>query len=240
MSLLAHLKRDDSIQGSTDRGNYTPLTTDVYSFTIESAYLTTSNSGATGVVFSFKSPTESLRETIYITSGKEKGALPYYVDKRTSEKKYLPGYILFSDICRLSVDKEIHELSPEEKIVKVYNKEQSKEVPTSVQMLTELLGTEIKLGVLQVMQDKYQEPTEFISINSIDKTFHNDTGLTVTEAEAGMEEGEFINKWLEVNKDKVADKRKMSKEGATPTGTTRPSHNPDTPFTGGSLFAKKK
>lgn len=239
MSLLAHLKRDDSIQGSTDRAGYTPLTTNVYPMVIELAYITTSKGGATGIVFSFKSPEGSHRETVYVTSGLEKGQLPYYVDQRSGEKKYLPGYILASDIVRLAVDKELNELETEEKVVNIYNVELKKEAPTKVQMLTELLGTEIKLGLVQVMQDKYKEPTTSITTVQIDKVFHAEAGLTVTEAEAGLTEGEFINTWLENNLDKVQDRRKLSKGGSTvgATGSGMPSHQPDAPKK--SLFGKK-
>jgi hypothetical protein len=246
MSLLAHLKREENIEQQEDSlggGGRQLLPSDLHDMMIEMAYLGEAASGAISVTFWFKSPTGSHRETIYVTSGTAKGRKHYYVDKNSGANKFLPGFVTANDICRLTIDKELFDLEPEEKIVSVWNPKEKKEMPTPVQVITELLGQPIKLGLLKVLEDKnvknaageYVPSGDTRESNQIDKVFHSDTGLTVVEAESGMTEGEFYLKWQETNKDKVRDKTAKDKPKAGAPAASRTATAP----AGNSLFPKK-
>ena len=90
MDFLEKLKTSAAIAGETNTlgGGGGILESGAYEMTVETAYFDTSSGGATSLNLVFKSNDgQTLRQTIYVTSGTAKGGLNTYVDKRTGTKK---------------------------------------------------------------------------------------------------------------------------------------------------------
>jgi hypothetical protein len=230
--MFANLQRDENIQDDGDFiGGNGPLDSNVYTCAIEMAYIDKSTGGAMSLNLHLKTPQgQSLRQTIYITSGNAKGNRNYYFVKKngveTTEKRYLPGFNIANAICLLSIGKEISQLTPEQKTINLYNFELKKETPQQKDLLMELLGQEIDLGVLKQIVDKsskndagaYVSTGETRTENEIDKVFRTRDGMTVAEITAQVTESTFRQKWIEKNKDQVRDKSTVAKSEGT--GTT--------------------
>ena len=225
MGILSNLKTDSDIQSDGDSLGSRVLESDIYNFIIETNHVTRSASGAMAVNFNFKSQSgKELKQTIYITSGDAKGNLNYYVDK-SGNKRYLPGFTVVNDICLVTTGVDISELETEEKVLSVWNPELSKEAPTKCPVIMDLIGKEVSLAVVKVIEPKrvkdgsgtYVDSGETRTINEISKVFRAEDMKTVTEI---SEESEaiFHTKWLEVNKGKDRIK-KSSATAKSPTTT---------------------
>lgn len=238
MNVFADLKQDTSIQGETDSlgGSYI-LESDAYTCKIKLAYVTVSASGARGLVIHTETQDgKEFRTTQWVTSGKEKGGLPYFINQK-GDKQYLPGYLHSNAIALLTTGKELAELDMEDKVVNVYSAEAKKEVPTSVKVPVELLGKDILFGILKQVVDKTEKdasgnyvPTgETREENELNKVFRARDGLTTTEILAKQEEPVFLNQWIEKFKGTVKDKTKKNskpsgvKTGSPVTTTTTPT-----------------
>jgi hypothetical protein len=250
MSLLANLKRTANIEAATDYPlNARPkMSTGLHNMTVEMAYLGESSGGSISVTLKLVEATgATLDTTLYITSGREKGQKHYFIDKQTGAQKYLPSFTIANDLSRLTADQELFELEPEEKTVMVYNYDLRKDVPTTKQVLTELIGKEITVGVVGVLKDQFKDPTKFYTSFEIDKVFHTETGCTVVELESGLTEGVYIKSWAERNTPTedsstlgIRDKRELSKAGAeNAVSISKPSSTAATPFSGGTPISSK-
>lgn len=225
MSLLQNLKSDDTIAGERDSvGSSGPVESGLYPSKIALAYLTKSSGGATGLVLNIKSNSgREVRQTLWMTSGTAKGATNFYIDKE-GQKQYLPGFNLANSLALLAAGKEISQLDTETKVVNVYSPEAKAEVPTKVEMLVDLLGKDIIVGLIKQTVDKNQKndagvyvPTgEVRDENEIDKFFRSRDRMTTAEIRALATEATFIETWDAKWAGKTRDK---SKGAAAGTGT---------------------
>jgi len=221
--MLENLKTDSSIEEENDvLGGNGPLDTDAYAMAIDMAYFDTAASGAISVNLTFTDATgRSVRQTIYVTSGTAKGGKNYYMVKKdgkeTGEKRYLPGFNIANAIALLSVGKEIADVETEEKTINVWNSELRKEAPAKKQLLTELMGSEITLGLVKQIVDKnvknpstgmYEPSGETREENEIDKVFRTKDHLTVAEIRADATEAAFYDKWVAKNQGNTRNKAK--------------------------------
>jgi hypothetical protein len=222
MSLLKSLTTDDSISNERDSvGGGFVLDSDAYLSKIEVAYLNKASSDALGLVLvATTEKGKKISQTLWMTSGKEKGCKNYYEDKQ-GQKQYLPGFLHANALSLLTLGKEISELETETKVVKAYNKEAKAEIPTKVEMLTELIGQQVIIGVLKQVVDKtvktptgYAPTGEVREQNEIDKIFRASDMKTTAEIRAKAE-AEFYGKWVEKNRGQVVNK--TSKTGAVGT-----------------------
>ena len=253
MSLLANLATDSTIADEKDSiGGSGPLDSGLYNCTVSMAHINKASSGALGLVLTLKtSDNKEVRQTLWMTSGTAKGSKNYYEDKN-GEKHYLPGFIAANALSLLTVGKEISELDTEKKVVKVYSADAKAEVPTQVDMLTDLIGQEIITAVIKQVVDKTRkneatkqyEPTgETKEENEIDKFFRARDKMTVAEIKAQAEAPIFYGAW----DDKWTGKVKVRAKGAAGnTGTAgapkgaSPFGAPRAPTTGkptSSLFS---
>jgi hypothetical protein len=222
MSLLKALTTDESISNESDRvgGSYV-LDSDAYPSKIESAYLNKADSQALGLVLvATTNQGKKISQTLWMTSGKDKGCKNYYEDKQ-GQKQYLPAFLHANALALLTLGKEISELETETKVVKVYNKDAKAEVPTKVEMLVDLIGQEVIIGLLKQIVDKttktpagYVPTGETREQNEIDKIFRASDMKTTAEIRA-QSDAEFYNKWVEKNRGTVVNK--ASKTGAVGT-----------------------
>lgn len=231
MSLLQNLTSDDSIANERDSvGSGGVFESGIRAFKIVHAYIIQAASEAKGIVLSLKDADgKELRSTQYMTSGKAKGGTNFYIDK-DGQKQYLPGFNLANSLCLLTVGKEISQLSTEQKVVGVYNKEAKQEVPTKVDMLVDLLGQDILVGVLKQIVDKtkkndatgeYEATGETREENEIDKFFRARDRMTTAEIRAQATEAVFATTWETKWTGKERNKSKGAKAGGGVAGAPK-------------------
>lgn len=215
--------------------------TDIYPMTIAMAYAGKSDGGAQNVTFVFDDGKE-FRSTVYVTN--RNGQNFYHPkkgktqDRDTTKKQTLPGYELVNEICLIATDKPLNEQESEEKIVKIYDAKEGKELPKAVQVLTGLLGKQVSLAIYKQLENKtelqngtYVDIADTRDTNNIEKVFHPEYKVTVKEAalaEAvkdgvmvdgkGNPVGGFYDKWLEAHKGKTKDKRSIKDGDAGQSG----------------------
>jgi len=248
MSLLKSLaSNDESIKQETDSvGSGGVIDSGAPLSEITMAYITFSKKEAMGITLHAKTDAgREIRQTVYVTSGTDKGKKNTYTDKN-GEKHFLPGFNLVNSLCLLTIGKPLDELDPVEKVVSVYSPEAKAEVPTKVPVIMELLGQKAYLGIIKQVVDKtakdgngvYQPTGETREENEIDKVFRASDKMTTTEIRAGATEAAFYETWTKKwvgqparNKAKGASGTAGAPKaaGAAPGGTPKPTT---------SLFAK--
>lgn len=243
MSLLKQIKTDDSIQTEKDSvGGGGLLNSGVYNFTIQNAYVIKADSEAIGVVVNLETEDKKrLKQTFWITSGKAKGGLNTYTDKK-GETHYLPGFVMANALTLLTVGQEINELDTESKTISIYNYEAKGEVPTKVDMIMDLVGKQITAGVIKQTVDKtakndagaYAPTGETREENEIDKFFRTSDKMTTAEIRAKAETATFVTTWTEKWTDKVKDK--TSKVAGTAGAPKAAGAGASTPKPKQSLF----
>lgn len=219
------------------------LDSDIYDFKIELAYLGKAKSGATSINLVLKTKDGlTLRDQDWISSGDAKGNSMTYV--KDGKKYPLPGYAKLDMLCKLAIGKPLKEMEPEDKVIKLYDFDAKKEVPTQVPVLTELLGADITAGVLKVVVDKTKqnpstgsyEPTgETREVNEVDKLFRTEDHLTGAEIAAEATEPDFYNKWKDKNQGQVRNKAKGASGESGTAGI--PASSGKAPEPKKSLFA---
>ena len=213
-------------------GGYQPLASDVYSAVIKLAYVGNSRkSDARSVTFHADINGNEYRETIWITNGK---GVNYYVSKEDGKTRIrLPGFATFEELCLLATKEPPSAQTTEEKVVKLYNFEERKEVPTPVPVLTSLIGKEVNLGILREIVDKtarddsgnYVPTGETRAQNVTSKVFHSETNKTVTEYRRDVQDPEFYTTWIAQNQGKERNRAKGA--STTPTKGAAGSGRPE-------------
>ncbi len=212
MSALAALKYDDDVKETKDTvgGGFSVRTSGVYDATIKMAYLGKTTNNGTNLNCIFDVDGSEYRENLFLADVTGK---TYYTDK-DGGKHYRQGFLNADALALLTTGKPLSDCATERKVVKLYNFEQKKDIPTEVECLVGLLGQKVKLGVLQELSFKsakqpdgsYKETSETKESNVIDKVFHAATSKTVNEFRAKVAEAEFMPKWAEKWTGKVKDK----------------------------------
>lgn len=223
MSLLKNLTTDSNIANEKDSvGGNAPLESGMYLATVATAYINKASSGALGLVLNMKTAdNREIRQTLWMTAGTAKGGNNYYTDK-SGDKQYLPGFLHANSLALLTCGKEISELDTETKVVNVYSAEAKAEVPTKVEMIMDLLGKEILVGLIKQTVDKtkkndagvYVATGETRDENEIDKLFRAKDRMTTAEIRAQAETAAFADTW----EAKWSGKAKDRSKGAS--GTT--------------------
>ena len=248
MSIFSNLT-NEGLEVTTDRlGGFQIRATDIYPATIKAAYAGQSAGGARSVTVVAELPDGEYSETIYVTNKKGENWFLNQNDK--SKKVPLPGFTTIDDICLVTTGKPLAEQDSEEKVVKIYDFNERKELPKAVPMLVDLIGQTLFLGIVQQTVDKnqknestgeYESTGETRDENVIEKVFHDPTKMTVVEARQGATEPVFFEKWLSKNKGIVRNKAKGADGKGTQSG--RPGGGAPQSGNGGqkktsSLFGK--
>lgn len=223
MSMLQNTAPVAGVEEEKDTlGSRGPLESDIYPCKIMMAYLSKSAGGALSVNLQVKTPKGEFRQSLWVTSGDAKGNKNTFKNKDGVDQ-YLPGHLIATSICELTVGKKLHEMAEEEKVIKLYSYEEKKEVNTNVVVLTELIDQEFYGGVQKVLEDKnvkgqdgiYRPSGEVRAINELDKVFGTDK-LTSAERRANATEPTWFNTWLAKNKG--VDRNNV--KGASPAAGT--------------------
>lgn len=241
--MFENLKKDEDIDAPKDNlGGGGLLGSGLYDAKIDVAYMEQSAKGATGIVLHFKlNEGRFYRQTIWITNRKGE----HIWANQAGQKGYMPGFVLFDEMCVLLTGKDAAQLpEPEKKTINVYDYTSRKEKPTEKPVLTTFTGGEIKLGILQMKEDHYKDTKTWAEKNDIAKVF-DAKGLTASEKIAGVTDGEFADKWLNKFQFEMVDKRKESLAGQKYVYKAAPQGNSDAKTEGDaaaapSLFSDKK
>ena len=189
------------------------LDSGVYEYDINMAYMIKSTGGATGVNMIFTKGKQQLKQTFWVASGDAKGNKPTFTNKQGNEQP-LPGLAQVNAMVFLTLGKTIDLLPTEEKVVRLYSYDAKEEVDTKVQVITELLGQKIVLGVMKNEVDvkkKVEGTNDYVTTgktkfeNEVQKVFQDGSNCTVAEVKASAP-AEFISKWNDKNKDTVRNK----------------------------------
>lgn len=201
----------DSIGGGSRQ-----LETGVYDMAIDMAYLDQSKGGAYALNLVLKSMDgATLRQQLWVTGGTAKGQLNFYIDKE-NKKQYLPGFNIANALCVLTAGKEMGELTPEDKMVSIYNFDLKKDVPTSKPVYTDLIGQFVKVAVTKQIVSKnkkneatgkYEPTAETRTENEIAHIFSATTGQSMNEFTGGKD-ADFLEKWAAANTGKTRDRTK--------------------------------
>jgi hypothetical protein len=231
--MLDILKLNADVEVEQDKdslGGSGPLPTDVYAAICEYMYLDQTASGALMAYGSFKAvdADRSVRFSECIMSKKSGTLKATYTDKRTGKEKPLPGYTKVLHLAQaLGMDiQDLSGLEAEQKILKLWDYEQSKELPQEKNVITSFTGKPLQMAVMEVVETKmakdaegkYTVPTaEERSLNEIVKWF-DANGVT------NSGDKDFKEAWLLKNKGNVKDKRAKNapKAGAPAAATSAP------------------
>lgn len=222
MSLLSQMKTGNDVKGEDNDmlGGSRTLPTDVYELEIKHAYYIESKNGAIGIALRLETKDgQELRfdgpmGSTYLTNRNKEN---FYVDKRSNEQRYLPGYLQMTSLALLTVGKPLEDLATTTKVIDMYNPDEKKEVPTEVPMIMDLIGQKFYGGVEQQLLDKTEKnnagayvPTgETFEKNELVKVYRLKDKMTKSEIESEVEiadEDLFMTRWSEKNKDKIVDK----------------------------------
>ena len=222
-SMMAGLGATEGIKDDGDfLGGYNPFESDLYDFIVKAAYFTLSAGGAKCLNVILKQDKRELKQQFWITSGTGKGCLPYYINQKTQEKQFLPGFTVANHLAKLTCKgKAIGQMVVEERMIKMYNKAAKAEIPTKVLMCIEMLDQAVTAGVVKRLVDKtkdtgtvdasgkkiYMATGEFRTENEVVKFFRTRDRMSVAEIEAKAEKAEFATRWLDKWFGQTEDKR---------------------------------
>jgi len=189
----------------------------VYDTTIKLAYLNQTAGGAYFLNVELEKAGEKfgrIRDKWCIKSGNEKGNKIYYVGK-DGKKQPLPGYQTAKSLC-LAVtgeDLDTNMSKLEKKVIKVWNFEQGKEVPSEHPVIPGLINKKVKVAIHQVIEDKKTKnsdgqwvPSGATKTTNQCKFFGNaDNGKTAEEIAANKDAG-ALDRWATKNTGLVVDK----------------------------------
>lgn len=249
MSLLKKMTIHNDIATETDSvggGSYI-WESGLYKSKIDMAYLKEAASGALAVVLHLTNAKgQTLKSDLWIQSGKDKGNKNFY--ERGGERHFLPGFERMNTLSLLTVGRPLNELDTDKKTIKIYDYTQKKEVPTEVDVITELLDQEIVAGVIKQTVDKnakqddgsYRPTGDTREENEIDKFFRAEDGMTTTEILAEAPQAEFMNTWNDRWDGQVRDKSTKDAAGSNVSlgAFGRPASSGATNKPKASLFAK--
>jgi len=206
---LNNLKLGDDVENQDE--DYVPggdfsLPTGVYPMLIDMAYLGESKSGAMNVTVHLNEVggKRKLRETFYVTTRKAADGTRRntYIDKRSQKARPLPGMATMNGLAQVACSgKKLHQLTPEEKTIKLWNFEAKAEVATPVSALVEMIGEPVLVAVIRKRENKrkkvgndYVDTNEAQNLNEVQKFLHPD-GTTVAERMAGETAQPWKAKW---------------------------------------------
>jgi hypothetical protein len=213
-------KKIDSVGG----GSFL-LDSNLYPFRVDVAYIDKSSFGSTNLEIRYVGTGENkkaYRETIALTDNDGNSEVK---DKNGVLRPFF-GMTKANALLNILTGKDIHELESEEKIVELFDFDAGGMAKVPRQVIPELKGLPIKLGVTMNRNNKKMKDDvtgKWVdnpdgSIKEVNKThtaFRFEDDLTASEIEHGATEAKFLPKWLETFEGTVQGKVRTVVGGAT-------------------------
>lgn len=220
MSIFENLQTKNLEAPKDSLGGFSVLESGIYLAKIKAVYITMSKNNAMAANVIADIDGREYREQLWVTNANGEN---WYVNKKTGHKVALDGFTQLNDICLCATGKELCDMETEPRMFNIYNTEAKKEVPTEVPTIVELIGKEVRLGIMKETVNKrvkgadgnYVDSNETRDENHINKVFHAEKRLTVNEARAGKTEPVFYDKWLAKNEGQTRNRAKTV--GSTPS-----------------------
>ena len=206
----------------------------VYKCIVDMAYFDKSAGGAHSLNLTLlNSDGKHLKQTLWFT--KKTGEI-HYVNKRTGEKAYLPGYTLANNLALIITGEDINEAfeKSEKKMVNVYDFTAKAEKPTEKSVATSLLGKQVKAAIIKQTVNKranagdnvWVPTTETKEENDIKEFYFDDSDLTVVEKSKDATEALMMPKWVKRNAGKTMNRVKAVPGDAATAGAYTPTDKP--------------
>ena len=227
--------RDDIELKETSLGGGSFLwDSNVYKCIVDMAYFDKSAGGAHSLNLTLlNSDGKQLKLTLWFT--KKTGEI-HYVNKRTGEKAYLPGYTLANNLALIITGEDINEAfeKSEKKMVNVYDFTAKAEKPTEKSVATSLLGKQVKAAIIKQPVNKranagdnvWVPTTETKEENDIKEFYFDDSDLTVVEKSKDATEALMMPKWVKRNAGKTMNRVKAVPGDAATAGAYTPTDKP--------------
>lgn len=203
----------------------------VYDVTVDLAYLLEGPTGSKQLMVHFQEPMgATIRHKFILTSGNAKGKSHSYFD-RDGKKRDLPGFSHANDLTQVTLNSRLGGVDFEKRKVPIYDFEARQELPKDVLVPVEMIGKNLKVGVLKIEQNKraqvngeWVDTNEKQTINDISKIF-DERGRTATEVRADAEP-QFIEQWKERHDMNTINRYKPIAGAATPGAPPAPGAKP--------------
>lgn len=185
------------------------------------AYLTESAKGA--LAFNLKTKDKEGNERAYQIYFTNRNKEVFYTDKKTQEKRKLPGYQMVDNICKAACGKTFMEVNKtaKKKVIDLYDFESRKEIPTEVKAFPAVLKKPLILGIIKIVKNKYKngkETSEKIEVNEIHMVFRKEDKRTPKEVDNGVTEPKNHEKWVKYWDGRVKDEYKEVEDEEENTG----------------------
>ena len=247
------MNTDDDTEQEVDiiYGGSKILPSNIYDFIIETAYIHKSDGGALALVLDVKAKTgEQFKQSLYFTSGDKKGNKNFYL-KKDKSKHFLPGFNQAHAIGLLACGKGISKLMKltDKKVINLWDYDAKKELPTTVDMVSDLEGKAITFGITHQIVNAKVKNDKGIYVtdpsgktreeNELGKVFRTKDQLTYAEILAKETEPKFYKRWLEANEGKVIERLDKDIKAIKPgdAAKTKPSEGASADDETESLFA---
>ncbi len=181
------------------------LESNIYPFKVDIAYIDKSSFGSTTLEVRYEGVGDnkkSYRESIPLTDNDGNFEVK---DKDGTLRPYY-GFTKANALLQVLIGKELHEVETREAVVKLYDFNAKAEVQVPREVLTELKGLPVQLGITKnvnnkkVLVGKEWKPDPTGAIKEVNKThtaFRYVDMMTAAEIERDATEAKFKEKWLE-------------------------------------------
>ena len=239
---------DSSVQKSQDRvGGFVPIPSGIYEAVIKQLWFGEYGSGAAYMDLQLEAAGKTFRERILLS---DRNGNNFWT--KDGKNTFFDGFMALDAICLFLTgeDFDANMGNIENKMVKVYNADQKKEVPTEVPVLANVLGETIKVAILHRKVDVTQKveengktvykPTgEFREENTLSKVLDVDTNRTVTEIIDEVESPVYADAWVARWAGKVSNEAKGVAGGGGTAGKPGASGGGASKGRGSGMFGKK-
>ena len=224
----AEVDMEDRLGGSRT------VPSDAYRVTLGQCYQHKSPKGAKYVHIEYTTRTGVTQsENIYYSN---KDGETTFRNKSTGKLQTMPGWNRITALIEVATDKPSDQVITDKKYVGIYNADAKKEVETEVDVLVELTGKEVVLGILHVEANKTKavktgdpgDPVKYVP--TAEKREYNEIsviadtrGRTKSERDKGFKTGEFIQQWRQKNKDTTRDLYKPVEGAPAATASSAPT-----------------
>jgi len=180
-------------------GGFT-LDSGLYSMTIETAYMRKTAAGATMLEVAYTDGTHELKDSMCVLT---KAGQPTSASGKRLISLNIADSIVFAATDKADLSGTLGSI--EEKVIKVWGGKDVGETNTKVDMIMDLVGKKVILGVQKSTENKrapddagvWHDTADTRDVNDVRAVFNSDTRMTKSETNAKADSPTFIKQWKE-------------------------------------------